>query len=199
MPIKFLANHNTIIFGQTGCGKTCFMMRVIKEKLVHPFPKNIYYMYSVHQEFMNHHPEIKFIEGPDFDKVDTTEPCLLVIDDLILKINKEMASTFIMGSHHKKISLFFITQNLFPNCDIFRLMSNNSHYQVLFNNQRLFRQVNCMARQIFVGRDVSRILNAYKRAGEHPRGFILLSFSPLLPRDLTVITDFWLTCPSVYL
>lgn len=156
-------------------------------------------MYSVHQEFMNHHPEINFIEGPDFDKVDTTEPSLLVIDDLILKINKEMASTFIMGSHHKKISLFFITQNLFPNCDTFRLMSNNSHYQVLFNNQRLFRQVNCMARQIFVGRDVSRILNAYKRAGEHPRGFILLSFSPLLSRDLTVITDFWSTCPSVYL
>ena len=45
---------------------------------------------------------------------------MLVIDYLLLGINKEIAEAFIMGSHHKKI------------------------------------------RQLFIGRDLNRILNAYK-------------------------------------
>ena len=199
MPIKFLANHNAIIFGQTGCGKTQLILKIIKKKLIYPFPENIYYMYSVHQDFMNTHPEIKFIKGLQFNKVDTSKPFMLVIDDLLLGINKEIAEAFIMGSHHKKISLWFITQNLFPNCNTFRLMSANCHYMILFNNQRNFRQVHTLARQIYVGRDLNIILNAYKRAGRCQRGFILLTFTPLVSRELTVITDFWKQCPSVYL
>ena len=199
MPVKFLANHNCIIFGQTGAGKTQFILRVIREKLVEPFPKNVYYMYSVWQEFMSECPQITFIEGLDFSKLDTSEPSLLVIDDLVLNVDKQVAASFIMGSHHHKISLFFVTQNLFPNCNIFRLMSANCHYYVLFQNQRNFRQISTLARQIYVGRDVQRILEAYKRASETERGFVLLSFSPLLPNELTVITDYFHPWISVYL
>ena len=199
MPIKFLANHNTIVFGQTGAGKTQFILRVLRERLIEPFPKKIYYMYGVEQPFMRNHPEINFIQGLDFNEMDTTEPSALIIDDLILNTNKDVASAFIMGSHHKKISLFFITQNLFPNCNTFRLMSANAHYYVLFHNQRNFRQIHTLARQIFVGSDLQRILAAYKRASEKARGFIVLSFSPLLPKELTVITDYWDPWMSVYL
>lgn len=199
MPIKFLANHNTIVYGQTGAGKTQFILRVIKERLIEPFPNKIFYMYSIEQSFMSEHPEITFIKGLDFSKIDTSEPSMLVIDDLLLSLNKEVASSFIMGSHHRKISLFFITQNLFPNCETFRTMSANTHYYVLFQNQRNFRQINTLARQVFVGKDVNRILEAYKRACTTPRGFILLSFSPLLPNELTVSTDYWQPWLSVYL
>ena len=204
MPIKFLANHNTIIFGQTGVGKTQFMLEVIRQKLVHPFPKHVYYMFNVEQDFMKTWNEterqsITFIKGVDFDRVDTSEPSLLVIDDLLLSTNKEVANVFIMGSHHKQISLFFITQNLFPNCPIFRTMSANAHYYVIFHCQRHFRQVHTLARQIFVGKDLQRIINAYKRASKRARGFIVLSFSPKLPEELTVVTDWWDLWPSVYL
>ena len=78
-------------------------------------------------------------------------------------------------------------------------MSANAHYYVLFHNQRNLRQVHTLARQIFVGRDVKRILAAYQRASEISRGFVLLSFSPLLPKALTVITDYWEPWFSVYL
>ena len=199
MPIKFLANHNTIIFGQTQAGKTHFILNVIRMKLVEPFPSKVYYMYNVHQPFMDSTPGITFIKGLDFKSVDTTTSSLLVIDDLILSTNKDVAEMFILGSHHHSISLFYLTQNLFPNCNLFRLMSANAHYFVIFQNQRNFRQVMTLARQVFVGQDVKRITEAYKRAGEKPRGFIVLSFSPLLPRELTVVTDWWDQCPSVYL
>ena len=204
MPIKFLANHNTIIFGQTGVGKTHFILNVIKNKLVHPFPNKLYYMYNVEQEFMKtwnttENQPITFIKGLDFEQLDTSEPSLLVVDDLVLSTNKEVAEMFILGSHHKQISLFYITQNLFPNCPIFRIMSANTHYYVLFHCQRHFRQIHTLARQIFVGDDLKRITNAYKRASQKLRGFIVLSFSPLLPQELTVVTDWWEPCPSIYL
>ena len=142
---------------------------------------------------------INFIEGLDFNAIDTNKPSMLVIDDLVLSTNKDVAEMFILGSHHRHISIFFITQNLFPNCNLFRLMSTNAHYFVIFQNQRNFRQVMTLARQIFVGRDIKRITEAYKKASNTRRGFIVLSFSPLLPNELTVVTDWWEQCPSVYL
>ena len=78
-------------------------------------------------------------------------------------------------------------------------MSANAHYMVIFSNRRNFRQVNTLAHQIFVGKDVNIILEAYKRESLRAHGFIVLYFSPKLPPELTVITDWWSPCPSVYL
>ena len=204
MPVKFLASHNCIVFGPSQAGKTQFMLEVIRQKLVHPWPKRVYYMYNIQQEFMSKWDEnetepIKFIKGLNFDEMDTSEPSLLVVDDLILSDNKQMAECFILGSHHRKISTFYLTQNLFPNCPLFRLMSSNSHYFVLFNNQRHFRQISTLARQMFCGDDMKRVINAFKRTAAQDRGFILLSLAPGIPQELTVITDFWECLPSVYL
>ena len=205
MPVKFLASHNTIIFGPTRIGKTEFMLEVIRQKLVYPFPENIFYMYNVEQDFMktwnrDENQSIHFIKGLDFQKLDTSKPSMLIVDDLILSDkNKEIAEMFILGSHHKNISLFYITQNLFPNCPLFRLMSSNTHYFVLFNSQRHFRQITTLARQIFCGKDLNHITNAYIRSSKQPRSFILLSLAPDIPKELTVITDYWEWFPSVYL
>ena len=204
MPIKFLANKNTIISGPTGSGKTQFILEVIRQKLVHPFPKNIYYMYKVEQDFMKtwadvEEQPIRFINGLNFEEVDMTEPSMLIIDDLMLSKDRKTAEMFILGSHHRQVSLFYITQSLFHNCDQYRLMSYNAHYYVIFNNKRNASQINHLARQVFIGREQQRIINAYKRAGQKQYGFIVLSFAPELPDELQVITDFWEICPSVYL
>ena len=92
MPIKFLANKNTIVFGPTGVGKTQFILEVIRQKLVYPFPENVYYMYNVEQDFMNTWNEtemqpIKFIKGLQFDEMDTSKPSMLIIDDLVLSLS----------------------------------------------------------------------------------------------------------------
>ena len=205
MPIKFLASHNCIIFGPSRAGKTEFILQVIRQKLVHPMPRKIYYMFGVKQDWMdtwnkNEEQAITFLEGMSFDQMDTSEPTLLVVDDLILSgDNKEMANCFILGSHHKKISTFYITQNLFPNCPMFRVLSSNCHYFVLFNSQRHFRQIQTLARQMFCGEDIKRVTRAYKRTSQQDRAFILLSLAPGIPRQLTVLTDYWEWLPSVYL
>jgi len=173
------------------------MLRILKEGLIEPFPRHINYMYSVEQPFMKtwDGPKINFIQGLDFSHVQSNS--ILVIDDLILDNNKDVAKTFILGSHHRQISVFFLTQNLFPRDDLFRLMSLNCHYFVLFQNQRNYRQVLTLARQAFTD-DVHRVVNAYKRASTHPRGFIILTFNPLITKNLSVITDYWLKEISIY-
>ena len=204
MPIKFLANKNTIIFGQTGSGKTHFILELIRKKMIHPFPKNIYYMYKVEQDFMKswnkiEEQKITFIQGLNPNKMKTSEPSLLVIDDLLLSTNKDVVEMFILGSHHKQISLFYLSQNLFPDCSLFRTMSNNAHYFVIFNNKRNSTQIHRLAHQVFIGKDVKRIKNAYKRIQQQQWGFMVLTFVPELSEELTVVTDWWESCPSVYL
>ena len=194
MPIKFLANKNTIIFGQTGSGKTHFMLELIRKRMIHPFPKNIYYMYKVEQDFMKswnkiEEQKITFIQGLNPNKMKTSEPSLLAIDDLLLSTNKDVVEMFILGSHHKQISLFYLSQNLFPDCSLFRTMSNNAHYFVIFNNKRNSTQIHRLAHQVFIGKDVKRIKNAYKRIQQQQWGFMVLTFVPELPEELTVVTD----------
>ena len=204
MPIKFLANKNTIVAGSTQSGKTTFILEVIRQKLVEPFPENIFFMYDTYQEFMERWNEeenqrIIFIKGLDFKKLDTSKPSLLVIDDLLLSTNDETVKTFLVRSHHYCISLFFLTQDIFHNNSKYRLMSKNAHYFVIFYNQRSLRQVYSCANQYYIGKDVNRVLAAYKRASQTHRGFIVLSFPPELDPKLQVHTDFWEPCPSIFL
>ena len=204
MPIKFLANKNTIIAGQTGAGKTQFILEIIRQKLVEPFPENVYYMYEIEQNFMKdwnetEKQEIKFIKGLDFDKIDVSKPSMLVIDDLILSTNDDTVKTFLVRSHHNKISLFYLSQDIFHNSPKYRLMSKNTHYFVIFYSQRSVRQVYTCAMQYYMGKEINRVLQAYKRSSKFKRGFIVLSFPPELPRETQVLTDFWELCPSFYL
>ena len=124
-------------------------------------------MYKVEQDFMKNWNKIEkqkitFIQGMNPDEMKTSEPSLLVIDDLILSTNKDV-EIFILGSHHKQISLFYLSQNLFPDCNLFRTMSNNAHYFVIFNNKRNSTQIHRIVHQDFIGKDMQRIKNAYKR------------------------------------
>ena len=200
MPIKFQANLNTMIMGPSGVGKTHFILDVIKRQLIHPMPLRIFYMYNIEQDFMRTWNEqekqhITFIKGMEFDKLDTSEPSMLVIDDFVLTSNKEVGKLFLMGSHHRKISLFYISQSIFPDCPIFRKMSRNAHYYVIFHSLRNTVQVQTLAQQMGLAKPVK---SAYIKAGETDRGLIVISIPPGQKQDLAVISDWWSPWPSIY-
>ena len=182
------------------------MLEILKRRLITNFPEKIFYLYKIHQAFMSswnldkNNPQIEFIQGLDLTHVKANGGnCVLVIDDLVLERQRETAEIFIYGSHHMNISTFFLTQNLFVKDECFRLMSLNAAYFVLFANIRSMRQIKTLAQQTFTGKDVDRVMNAYKRAGEKPFGFILLSFVQNFPKELVVCTNFWDEHPSFFL
>eukprot|EP00116_Pleurobrachia_bachei_P019144 sb/3479406/ len=197
-----LANSNILVIGASGSGKTTTIMKIVKEELISPMPRKIYYLYEAHQPFMDtwnseNKQKIEFVHGLKLDVIDEFDgPKLLILDDLMLELNKEMAQHFIAGSHHKQTTTIFVTHSVFLNNENYRLISQNAQYMVLFKNKRNLSQVNTLARQI-LGKDYDRVLEAYKYVG--PYQSVLLSFHPRVPEELLVTTDYFTPCPNVFL
>ena len=200
MSLKFFANSNILVIGSTGSGKTTAVLKIIKNRLIEPMPSKIFYMYGARQAFMDNwnsedNPQITFIEGLQLDIIDNyAEPKLLICDDLIMSLSRDLAKHFIAGSHHKQTTTIFITHSLFLNNELYRLISNNSQYIMLFKNKRNFAQVSRLGRQI-LGVEYQRLLEAYKYIKAFQ--FVLLSFHPRVPDELLVTVQE--QCLSVFI
>ena len=203
MSIKLYANSNILVIGATGSGKTMAVLKIIKEKLIAPMPEKIFYMYAVRQPFMDEwerdrqNPKIDFIEGLHLDVLKQYDgPKLLVCDDLILSVSKELVNHFIAGSHHTQTTTIFITHSIFSKNEFYKLMSLNSQYIMLFKNKRNTAQVHTLARQI-LKTDHHRLVEGYKYISAF--NFVLLSFHPKVPDELLVTADFFSKWLSVFL
>ena len=106
---------SAIIAGASGAGKTCFVEKLLKnlDVMVNPTPTHIVWAYGVWQVgYEKWGNKIKFVEGiPNND--DISPNTLLVIDDLMSETNQSITQLFTKDSHHKNISVIYITQNLF--------------------------------------------------------------------------------------
>ena len=204
MPLKFRCGTNILVYGVSGSGKSHFVMDIIKHRLITSFPDKVYYFYKVRQPFMDTwvkskmSPKISFIEDLPTNELENGN-CLAIFDDLLLNNLKTVAELFVYGSHHLNVTVMFLSQNLYPKDEFFRLMSLNSHYMVLFADIRSQRQVNTLANQIFTSEDKMRLVNAFRMAINTPYGFVVLNFVKDVPREITVLTNFWSDTPSVFL
>ena len=203
MPFKFYSNSNILVIGSSGSGKTTTVFKIIKQRLVEPMPEKIFYLYGAHQPIFDEwnydksNPPITFVEGLQLDVIDGVKgPKLLVCDDLIMELSKKLATHFIAGSHHKQTTTIFITHSLFLNNDLYRLISNNSQYILLFKNKRNFSQVTMLARQV-LGKNKERLLEAYRHIKAFD--FVMLSFHPLVPEELLVTAGYFDKWPSVFI
>ena len=203
MSLKFYANSNILIIGSSGSGKTTTVFKIIQQRLIEPMPAKIFYLYGAYQPIFEDWNKdksnipITFVEGLQLDVIEEYDgPKLLVCDDLIMCISKKLANHFIAGSHHKQTTTIFITHSLFLNNDLYRLMSHNSQYILLFKNKRNYSQVTLLARQV-LGKNNHRLLEAYGHIKAFD--FVLLSFHPLVPEDLLVTAGYFDKCLSVFI
>ena len=202
--IKFYADSNILVVGATNSGKTTTILKLIKDQCVYPMPKKIFYLYGAKQPFMDTwnddgNPPIKFVAGLNLSVIDDIEePKLLIIDDLMLSQNKDLAQHFIAGSHHRHTTTIYVSHSIFLNDENYRLLSNNCQYMILMRNKRNFSQVTRLARQI-LGVGYKRVIEAYNYISQKPFGFVLLTFHPKVPEELLVTTDYFEKCPSVFL
>ena len=57
---------------------------------------------------------VNYIEGlPSLEDFDGKEPVLVIIDDMMREADNTVVDLFTKGCHHRNISVFFITQNIF--------------------------------------------------------------------------------------
>jgi len=191
--MKFLHPSNICVVGPSGSGKTMYLLNLIAKQKIEPFPRDIYYLYNIHQDFMDHYPRITFVQGMDLSVIkDDGAEKLLIIDDLMLEMNKELGEHFICRTRHLKCSTIFLMHTLFQNKDIHRLISNNTHYFVIFGNRRQMQNVKTLGHQLGMSK---RVLEGYKHATSKPYGYFVIALHPRVPELLTVTSNFekWFT------
>ena len=183
-----------IVSGPTGSGKTVFTLNFIKHSrlLVEPEPEDIVWCYGIYQHAFDGVPQnVKFVQGlPDMDAFTGERRTLVIIDDLMHEANEGVSQIFTKGSHHKNLSVLFLTQNLFFNSKHARTMSLNAQYMVIFKNPRDAAQISHLGRQMFPSRNGSKFLSeAFVDATSRPYGYLFINLKADTDERLRVRTN----------
>ena len=189
--LPFQPCSSICITGATGSGKTRFVYRLLthaKGMYADEAPAHVMYCYGVHQSLYETMektlPNLTLHEGlPSTEELDEYtrdgRHKLIVLDDLMHAVirNTEMELLFTQGCHHRKISIIFITQNLFAQGKSARTIHLNTWYLVLFKNVRDVSQIARLGRQLFPKRS-HVLIDAYQDCMKEPYGYILMDMSP---------------------
>ena len=143
-----------MLAGPSKSGKTHLLKKILTEhiNLIRPVIDRIVYCFSRWQpgfeELRQISPPVEFNQGlPDIDNFSSTSNNLLILDDLMREGGKDTSvyDIFTVDSHHKNISVFFLTQNLFPKEKNARTISLNCNYIIVLNNPRDRAQIQHLA------------------------------------------------------
>lgn len=179
------------ISGQTGCGKTQWVHRFLKnlpKMYSGDPPAQVLYCYGIHQDLFDHMertiPNFYSKEGlPSKEEMNDftrdKKHKLIIIDDLMHQVmeNKEMELLFTQGTHHRCVSVFLITQNMYPGGKHARTIALNTWYMVLMTNFRDVSQVGILGRQLYPGQ-AKGFLKAYENAISAKHGYFVIDMSP---------------------
>lgn len=134
--LKFRLPFGMIISGPTCSGKTSFLLRLLDNcmEMIEPPPRQILYAYG---EYHEHIPKLEragvtvHAGVPSDDLLRECErPLLLILDDLMnVASERYISDLFTKKSHHQRIGVIFLTQNLFEKS--LKVARNNSQYIVL--------------------------------------------------------------------
>ena len=175
--------------GPTGCGKTQFVKKFLINlpKICNVCFDRILFYYAEWQEAYRTElrpgcdaPSIEFREGlpqaSDYS-CDRDKKKLLILDDLMRESSCDVIlDLFTKGSHHKNISVIFITQNIFHKGKSQRDISLNTKYLVLYKNPRDRAQIQHLARQVYP-EDPKFLQEAYLDATRTPHTYLFLDLS----------------------
>ena len=162
-------------------------------ELFHPVPSKVIYCYGEYQKEFDELRGVDFIEGFPQDLNELTQghdQTLLVLDDLMSECSKDqrVSDLFTRGSHHKGISVLYLTQNLFPPGKLSRTISLNSHYFIVFKNPRDSLGIATLAKQMFPNR-TQYLMDSFQDATKKPFSYLLIDCHPQTPENIRLRTN----------
>ena len=162
--------YTMLVSGQSGCGKTHWVAKLITETK-HLYD-NVILAYTMHQNLYDD-LGIDLVYGlPDNVPPNT----LLILDDMMLDCNKDIASLF-TKMRHASISTVFIVQHMFFDNKYMRTISRNAHYLVIFPNPRDAGIVQRIGSQIYPSKPKYTV-SAFGEATSCPYGYLFLDLKP---------------------
>ena len=122
--------------------------------------------------------------------INTSKRNIPVFDDLMTeaKCDQRVADLFTKGSHHRNISIVYLTQNLFPQGKACRDISLNTQYMVSFNNPIDIQQVANLARRIYPSMS-TLFMKQCEQATSHPYGYLMIDLKSDTPEKDRLHTE----------
>src|SRR5436190_5142365 len=182
---KWQHPFSAIVAGPSGSGKSFFVVKFLENisEMWNVSFTNIYWHYSEWLPNIKTNLNITFKEGlPDINELDTSSPNLVIIDDLMREADGHVVDLFTRGCHHRNLSVFFITQNIFHQSKGQREISLNAHYIVLFKNPRDKAQIRHLAQQVCPD-NIKVLQEAYKDSTSQPHGYLILDLKQNTPEE----------------
>ena len=104
---------------------------------------------------------------------------VLVLDDLIKEEgqDKRELDLFTKDSHHRNITVLYLTQDLFPPTKLSKTINRNAPYIVAFKNPRDQTGIRTILLQAFSDR-WRQVLRLFKRVRSRPFGYLMLDVHP---------------------
>ena len=182
--MTFKHPFSMVVSGPSGSGKSVWTKKLLLSSLIQPSPERIVWCYGQWQPLYDNIrkkiPRIEFVNGiPDHlndqHYIDVSKRNILVFDDLMTeaKCDQRIADLFTKGSHHRNISVVYLTQNLFPQGKACRDIILNTQYMVLFNNPIDRQQVATLARRIYPSTSAV-FMKRFERATSYPYGHLVI-------------------------
>ena len=202
MDVRWRHPFTALVCGPTSCGKSYFVRELLRHRSTHIDTKfdEVIWCYG---EWQPLYKEVKDELGITFhegimDNVPTDgKPRFVIIDDLMREADGRVVDMFTKGSHHRNMSVMFITQNLFHQGRGQRDMSLNAHYIIVFKNPRDAAQITYLARQISPD-NPKFIQEAYKDATSAAHGYLLLDLKQSTNDTIRFRTNIFETHPVIY-
>ena len=180
-----------IVAGPTGCGKTTFVARLLRNAsgMIDPVPERVTWYYGEWQSAYENLdiPNLHLQEGlPTY--FDAGKRNVVVLDDLMAETDRRVTDLFTKKSHHSNTSVIYLVQNLFSRNKESRTISLNTQYMVVFKNPRDASQITNLAKQMYPGR-VKFIQEAFADGTSTPYGYLLVGLKQDTPEDLRLRTS----------
>ena len=184
-----------IIAGPSGAGKSVFVSNFLSNLDVMSRTKFarviVHYAewQSAYEKLVAPGCLIEFREGlPQEDEYTDGQPKLVILGDLMNETGGTVVDLFTKGSHHKNLSVFYLTQNLFHQGRGQRDISLNANYLVVFKNPQDRAQIRHLARQVYPENPLF-LQEAYLDATSRPHGYLVLDLKQTTSEDLRVRTN----------
>ena len=193
--VPFQAGSPIMISGPTGCGKTYFTHKLLRNNMFTQPVSSILYCYGVYQDYFDEMKisTLEFHEGlPSLEKVQSLKDGnfhIIVLDDLMEYIVKsvETQNLFTKYCHHYNITAIFLTQNIFAQGPCSRTININTHILVVFANKRDESQAFNLGKQLYPY--VSKgFMEAYQDSTSEAYGYLVVDCDPKSSRDLKLRT-----------
>ncbi len=179
------------ISGMSGSGKsylTFEFLKNLKYMYSETPPIETIYCYGIHQPLFdemertipNFTSRRGLLSSAELDELTSDrQHRLIIVDDLAHEVlqNPDMELLFTQGCHHRKISVIFITQNLYGQGKHARTIALNTWYLILMKNMRDVSQISTLGRQLFPGK-AKTFVEAYQDALKRPYGYLVVDTSP---------------------